>query len=226
MTGNEANKQLAADFCRLYTEGSWDELEKLLGEDFRWRQPTSQRRQFTRARRVLRRGASGTSGVPGHPAALRRVDGPLMSEPSPGFGCWTSPGGSPGRSHDAPRRPRRGGHQDRAPRGDPFRSQLGLQDLATRQAQRGARFARGGRPGRLLRRLAADADILVESFAPGTTSRLGIDYEALHALNPRHCPTPPSPPMAATTSIPTVPATPSCRSPPAPAGSGPSAAAS
>ena len=45
MTGNEANKQLAADFCRLYTEGSWDELEKLLGEDFRWRQPTSQRRQ-------------------------------------------------------------------------------------------------------------------------------------------------------------------------------------
>jgi ketosteroid isomerase-like protein len=44
VTDTEANKQLAADFCRLYTEGAWDELEKLLAEDFRWRQPTSQRR--------------------------------------------------------------------------------------------------------------------------------------------------------------------------------------
>ena len=29
------------------------------------------------------------------------------------------------------------------------------------------------------------ADVLVESFTPGTTERLGIDYELLHAENPR-----------------------------------------
>jgi crotonobetainyl-CoA:carnitine CoA-transferase CaiB-like acyl-CoA transferase len=33
--------------------------------------------------------------------------------------------------------------------------------------------------------LATRADVLVESFSPGTTARLGIDYETLSALNPR-----------------------------------------
>lgn len=33
--------------------------------------------------------------------------------------------------------------------------------------------------------LARHADILVESYAPGTTKKLGIDFETLHALNPR-----------------------------------------
>ncbi len=33
--------------------------------------------------------------------------------------------------------------------------------------------------------LVERADVLVESFAPGTTHRLGIDYESLHARNPR-----------------------------------------
>ena len=33
--------------------------------------------------------------------------------------------------------------------------------------------------------LAARADVLVESFSPGTTANLGIDYERLHAANPR-----------------------------------------
>jgi crotonobetainyl-CoA:carnitine CoA-transferase CaiB-like acyl-CoA transferase len=33
--------------------------------------------------------------------------------------------------------------------------------------------------------LAAHADLLVESFAPGTAQKLGIDYATLHALNPR-----------------------------------------
>ncbi|MDI6831437.1 MAG: CaiB/BaiF CoA-transferase family protein [Actinomycetota bacterium] len=35
------------------------------------------------------------------------------------------------------------------------------------------------------RRLARTADVVVEGFRPGTTARLGVDYETLKALNPR-----------------------------------------
>jgi len=34
-------------------------------------------------------------------------------------------------------------------------------------------------------RLAAEADVLVEQFRPGVMARLGLGYEALHAINPR-----------------------------------------
>ena len=34
-------------------------------------------------------------------------------------------------------------------------------------------------------RLAANADVVVESFRPGVTAKLGIDYATLRALNPR-----------------------------------------
>jgi alpha-methylacyl-CoA racemase len=37
----------------------------------------------------------------------------------------------------------------------------------------------------IFRRLAAGADVIVEGFRPGVMKRLGADYEALHALNPR-----------------------------------------
>ena len=37
----------------------------------------------------------------------------------------------------------------------------------------------------VLRRLAAKADVLVENFRPDVKHRLGLDYEALCALNPR-----------------------------------------
>ncbi len=37
----------------------------------------------------------------------------------------------------------------------------------------------------LFRRLAAEADVLVEGFRPGVMRRLGGDYETLRALNPR-----------------------------------------
>lgn len=37
----------------------------------------------------------------------------------------------------------------------------------------------------LLKRLAADADVLLESFRPGVMARLGVDFATLHAINPR-----------------------------------------
>ena len=70
------------------------------------------------------------------------------------------------------------------PGGDPFRAQLGY-----RVWQRGKRSAvldlknAGDRNAFLA--LARHADVLLESFAPGTTARLGIDYETLAASNPR-----------------------------------------
>ena len=37
----------------------------------------------------------------------------------------------------------------------------------------------------ILKELAATADVLVENYRPGVAARLGIDYEALRAVNPR-----------------------------------------
>src|SRR5437660_69008 len=37
----------------------------------------------------------------------------------------------------------------------------------------------------LLRRLVADADVMVENLGPGSVERLGFDYEAVRAINPR-----------------------------------------
>ncbi|MDU0340164.1 CaiB/BaiF CoA transferase family protein [Bosea rubneri] len=37
----------------------------------------------------------------------------------------------------------------------------------------------------VLRRLIADADLLIENFRPDVKDRLGLDFETLHALNPR-----------------------------------------
>lgn len=37
----------------------------------------------------------------------------------------------------------------------------------------------------LVKRLAADADVLLENFAPGTMERMGLGYDSLRALNPR-----------------------------------------
>ncbi|HSU15739.1 CoA transferase [Longimicrobium sp.] len=37
----------------------------------------------------------------------------------------------------------------------------------------------------IVRRLAADADVVVENFAPGTMERAGLGYDALAAANPR-----------------------------------------
>lgn len=69
------------------------------------------------------------------------------------------------------------------PGGDPFRGELGY-----RAWQRGKRSAvfdlKDSADLELFRSLAATADVLVESFRPGVTQRLGVDYDTLAALNP------------------------------------------
>lgn len=71
-----------------------------------------------------------------------------------------------------------------APGPDPLREQVG-----NRGWHRGKRSAvldlKQSDDKKVLLALAARADILVESFAPGTTTRLGIDHETLSAANPR-----------------------------------------
>ena len=70
------------------------------------------------------------------------------------------------------------------PEGDPFRSFSGY-----RVWSRGKRSAvldlTSADDAELFRRLVQAADVLVESFAPGTTDRLDISYDALAELNPR-----------------------------------------
>src|ERR1700736_686100 len=70
------------------------------------------------------------------------------------------------------------------PGGDPFRSQLGYKVW-----QRGKKSAildlKDAGDRTLFLALAQAADVLVESYAPGTTEKLGIDYATLGRLNPR-----------------------------------------
>jgi crotonobetainyl-CoA:carnitine CoA-transferase CaiB-like acyl-CoA transferase len=70
------------------------------------------------------------------------------------------------------------------PGGDPFRGQLGY-----RVWQRGKKSAvldlKSDSDRATFLTLAAHADVLVESFSPGVTQRLGIDYATLSRANPR-----------------------------------------
>ena len=70
------------------------------------------------------------------------------------------------------------------PGGDPFRNQLGYKVW-----QRGKRSAvfdlKSAADKDAFLALAKTADVLIESYAPGTTGKLGIDYAALSKLNPR-----------------------------------------
>ncbi|MBM3594566.1 MAG: CoA transferase [Alphaproteobacteria bacterium] len=74
------------------------------------------------------------------------------------------------------------------PGGDPFRDNDRTR-LGYRTWQRGKRSAildlKDAADRETFLTLATHADVLIESFSPGVTSRLGIDYELLAALNPR-----------------------------------------
>ena len=70
------------------------------------------------------------------------------------------------------------------PGGDPYRGQLGY-----RAWQRGKRSAvfdlKNAEDNEDFLALVKTADVLVETYAPGVTGRLGIDYDTLKAVNPR-----------------------------------------
>lgn len=70
------------------------------------------------------------------------------------------------------------------PGGDPFRHQLGYKVW-----NRGKRSAvydlKNAADKDNFLALVKTADVLVESYAPGVTQKLGIDYDTLHKLNPR-----------------------------------------
>jgi len=70
------------------------------------------------------------------------------------------------------------------PGGDPFRGQSGY--LAWNRGKRSAILDLKSKDDlEVFLKLVASADILVESYAPGVTARLGIDYETLKSVNPR-----------------------------------------
>lgn len=74
------------------------------------------------------------------------------------------------------------------PGGDPFRANDRTR-LGYKTWQRGKRSAildlKDAADLDAFLTLATHADVLIESFSPGTTARLGIDYETLAARNPR-----------------------------------------
>jgi crotonobetainyl-CoA:carnitine CoA-transferase CaiB-like acyl-CoA transferase len=70
------------------------------------------------------------------------------------------------------------------PGGDPFRKQSGYK--AWNRGKRSAVLDLKTPADRdVLLKLVKGADVLVESYSPGVTDRLGIDYETLKAINPR-----------------------------------------
>src|SRR3954451_7783463 len=70
------------------------------------------------------------------------------------------------------------------PGGDPFREYSGY--AVWNRSRRSVTVDLKNQAGaEAFRRLAADADVLVETFRPGVTDRLGIGYDALHEINPR-----------------------------------------
>jgi crotonobetainyl-CoA:carnitine CoA-transferase CaiB-like acyl-CoA transferase len=70
------------------------------------------------------------------------------------------------------------------PDGDPFGQQSGYR--VWNRGKRNARLDLRSDVGReRFRALAATADIIVDSFSPGTTARLGIDHGSLLNINPR-----------------------------------------
>ena len=70
------------------------------------------------------------------------------------------------------------------PHGDPFDGLLGYK-VWHRGKKNGVFDLKNSADKALFLKLAADADILVESFSPDVTARLGIDYSTLSAINPK-----------------------------------------
>lgn len=70
------------------------------------------------------------------------------------------------------------------PGGDPFRAYSGY--AVWNRSRRSVTIDLKSAAGReAFARLVDDADVLVETYRPGVTDRLGIGYDAMHARNPR-----------------------------------------
>lgn len=78
------------------------------------------------------------------------------------------------------------------PRGDPLRTQGYMKDgqplwwkLVSRNKRCVTLDLHHAEGRDLLRRLVADADVLIENFRPGTLEKWGVGWEVLHQVNPR-----------------------------------------
>jgi formyl-CoA transferase len=78
------------------------------------------------------------------------------------------------------------------PRGDPVRGHgaqrdgVGLWWKILGRGKKAVTLYLGSPEGQeLFRRMAADADVVIENFRPGTLERWGLGYDELHAINPR-----------------------------------------
>lgn len=72
----------------------------------------------------------------------------------------------------------------------PFRGEIGAVFLSVNRNKRSLAIDLKSEDGQaILRKLAAKADVVIQSYAPGADARLGIDDTTLRALNPRliHC---------------------------------------
>lgn len=78
----------------------------------------------------------------------------------------------------------RGGDDTRA--WPPFEDGVGTVFLSANRNKRSVALDLKSEEGAAIcRRLAARADVVVESFGPGVAARLGVDHESLSAINPR-----------------------------------------
>ena len=70
------------------------------------------------------------------------------------------------------------------PGGDPYRAYLSGYQVWNRGKRSAIIDLEDDEQRALFLTLAERADVLIETYAPGTAQRLGIDYETLHARNP------------------------------------------
>ncbi|MGB0908420.1 MAG: CaiB/BaiF CoA transferase family protein [Maricaulaceae bacterium] len=70
------------------------------------------------------------------------------------------------------------------PEGDPFKGTLGYK-VWHRGKKNAVLDLTDAADLALFKKLAADADVVIESMTPGKTAALGIDYESLAAINPK-----------------------------------------
>jgi crotonobetainyl-CoA:carnitine CoA-transferase CaiB-like acyl-CoA transferase len=68
----------------------------------------------------------------------------------------------------------------------PFAEEEGMYHLSTNRNKKSIAIdLRNGRGLDLVKKMAVESDVLVENYKVGTTKQMGLDYEAVHTLNPK-----------------------------------------